>query len=60
MSGQEIGLAISVFLACTVEAVEALTIVLAVGTTRSWRSALTAAVSPSSPWGRPRRSSGRA
>ena len=40
MSGQEIGLAISVFLACTVEAVEALTIVLAVGTTRSWRSAL--------------------
>ncbi len=29
----------SVFLACTVEAVEALTIVLAVGITRSWRSA---------------------
>jgi uncharacterized membrane protein len=29
-----------VFLACTVEAVEALTIVLAVGVTRSWRSAL--------------------
>lgn len=28
----------SVFLACTVEAVEALTIVLAVGTTRGWRS----------------------
>ncbi len=28
-----------VFLACAVEAVEALTIVLAVGTTRSWRSA---------------------
>ena len=40
MSGQEIGLAVSVFLACAVEAVEALTIVLAVGTTRSWRSAL--------------------
>jgi len=40
MSGQEIGLAISVFLACAVEAVEALTIVLAVGVTRSWRSAL--------------------
>ena len=40
MSGAEIGLALSVFLACTVEAVEALTIVLAVGTTRSWRSAL--------------------
>jgi uncharacterized membrane protein len=27
-----------VFLACVVEAVEALTTVLAVGTTRSWRS----------------------
>jgi uncharacterized membrane protein len=40
MSGPELGLAISVFLACAVEAVEALTIVLAVGTTRSWRSAL--------------------
>jgi uncharacterized membrane protein len=40
MSGTEVGLALSVFLACTVEAVEALTIVLAVGTTRSWRSAL--------------------
>ena len=38
MSGQELGLAISVFLACTVEAVEALTIVLAVGSTRRWRS----------------------
>jgi uncharacterized membrane protein len=41
MSGSEIGLAVSVFLACAVEAVEALTIVLAVGVTRSWRSALT-------------------
>jgi uncharacterized membrane protein len=40
MSGTEIGLALSVFLACTVEAVEALTIVLAVGTTRSWSSAM--------------------
>jgi uncharacterized membrane protein len=40
MSGQQFGLALSVFLACSVEAVEALTIVLAVGTTRSWRSAL--------------------
>jgi uncharacterized membrane protein len=40
MSGAEIGLALSVFLACTVEAVEALTIVLAVGVTRSWSSAL--------------------
>ncbi len=43
MSGQELGLAVSVFLACAVEAVEALTIVLAVGTTRSWRSALSGA-----------------
>jgi uncharacterized membrane protein len=41
MSGQELGLAVSVFLACAVEAVEALTIVLAVGLTRSWRSTLT-------------------
>jgi uncharacterized membrane protein len=40
MSGVEIGLALSVFLACAVEAVEALTIVLAVGTTRSWGSAM--------------------
>jgi uncharacterized membrane protein len=40
VSGAEIGLALSVFLACAVEAVEALTIVLAVGTTRSWSSAL--------------------
>lgn len=40
MSGADIGLALSVFLACAVEAVEALTIVLAVGSTRSWRSAL--------------------
>jgi uncharacterized membrane protein len=40
MTGTQLGLALSVFLACTVEAVEALTIVLAVGVTRSWRSAL--------------------
>ncbi len=40
MSATEFGLALSVFLACAVEAVEALTIVLAVGFTRSWRSAL--------------------
>ena len=38
MSGPGFGLAVSVFLACVVEAVEALTIVLAVGYTRSWRS----------------------
>jgi uncharacterized membrane protein len=41
MSGPQIGLALSVFLACTVEAVEALTIILAVGVTRSWRSTMT-------------------
>ena len=40
MSGGEISLLASVFLACAVEAVEAVTIVLAVGMTRSWRSAL--------------------
>jgi uncharacterized membrane protein len=40
MSAAEFGLALSVFLACAVEAVEALTIVLAVGTVRSWRSSL--------------------
>jgi uncharacterized membrane protein len=43
VSGAEVGLAVSVFVACAVEAVEALTIVLAVGVTRSWRSALTGA-----------------
>lgn len=43
MSATEFGLAVSVFLACAVEAVEALTIVLAVGTTRSWPSALSGA-----------------
>jgi len=43
MSGQELGLALSVFFASAVEAVEALTIVLAVGSTRSWRSALSGA-----------------
>jgi uncharacterized membrane protein len=40
MTGSEVGLALSVFFASTVEAVEALTIVLAVGITRSWRSTL--------------------
>jgi uncharacterized membrane protein len=34
-------LVLSVFVACAVEAVEALTIVLAAGTSRDWRSALT-------------------
>ncbi|HET9154099.1 MAG TPA: hypothetical protein VFN85_08285 [Solirubrobacterales bacterium] len=40
MSGADISLVVSVFLACAVEAVEAFTIVLAVGSTREWRSAL--------------------
>jgi uncharacterized membrane protein len=40
VSGTEVSLALSVFLACTVEAVEAFTIVLAVGTTRRWSAAL--------------------
>lgn len=37
MSGAELGLGFAIFLACAVEAVEALTIILAVGTTRGWR-----------------------
>ena len=41
MGGTSLGLAFSVFFACSVEAVEALTIVLAVGVTRSWRSTMT-------------------
>jgi uncharacterized membrane protein len=40
MNAAELGLAVSVFLACAVEAVEALTIVMAVGYSRSWSSAL--------------------
>ncbi|MDX6636733.1 MAG: hypothetical protein QOJ01_244 [Solirubrobacterales bacterium] len=40
MSGAQASLAISVFIACAVEAVEAFTIVLAVGSTRRWSSAL--------------------
>jgi len=40
LSGAELSLAVSVFLACAVEAVEAFTIVLAVGTTRRWPPAL--------------------
>jgi uncharacterized membrane protein len=43
MSGSA-GLFITVFLACLVEAVEALTIILAAGTTRDWRSAITGAL----------------
>lgn len=36
---RDVMLTVAVFLACTVEAVEALTVVLAVGVTRGWRSA---------------------
>jgi uncharacterized membrane protein len=43
LSGAELSLALSVFLACAVEAVEAFTIVLAVGTTRRWGPALAGA-----------------
>jgi uncharacterized membrane protein len=43
VSGAELSLALSVFLACAVEAVEAFTIVLAVGTTRRWPPALAGA-----------------
>lgn len=40
MSAASLALFISVFLACSVEAVEAVTIVLAAGTARDWKSAL--------------------
>jgi uncharacterized membrane protein len=40
VNGAQLSLALSVFLACAVEAVEAFTIVLAVGTTRRWSAAL--------------------
>jgi uncharacterized membrane protein len=40
VSGQQLSLVVSVFLACAVEAVEAFTIVLAVGSTRKWSSTL--------------------
>jgi uncharacterized membrane protein len=40
MTATQVGLFTAVFLACAVEGVEALTIVLAVGSTRDWRSAL--------------------
>jgi uncharacterized membrane protein len=40
MSGTSVALFLSVFLACSVEAVEAVTIVLAAGTARDWKSAI--------------------
>lgn len=39
LSGADIALLVSVFVACAVEAVEAVTIVLAAGTARDWKSA---------------------
>ena len=39
MTGPEIGLVVAVFVACAVETVEAVTIVLAMGLSRGWRSA---------------------
>ena len=38
--GAALVLVVSVFLACCVEAVEALTVILATGVTRDWRSSL--------------------
>ena len=45
LSGNDVALFISVFLACAVEAVEAVTIVLAAGTSRNWRSAFQGVIS---------------
>lgn len=45
LSGSDLALFISVFLACAVEAVEAVTIVLAAGTSRNWRSAFQGVIS---------------
>ena len=45
LSGNDIALFISVFLACAVEAVEAVTIILAAGTSRDWRSTFQGVIS---------------
>ncbi len=45
LSGNDLALFISVFLACAVEAVEAVTIVLAAGTSRNWRSSFQGVIS---------------
>ena len=45
LSGNDIALFVSVFLACAVEAVEAVTIVLAAGTSRDWRSTFQGVIS---------------
>jgi len=45
LSGADFALFISVFLACAVEAVEAVTIVLAAGTSRNWKSSFQGVIS---------------
>jgi uncharacterized membrane protein len=45
LTGADLALFISVFLACAVEAVEAVTIVLAAGTSRNWKSAFQGVIS---------------
>lgn len=45
LSGNDVALFISVFLACAVEAVEAVTIILAAGTSRDWRSTFQGVIS---------------
>ena len=45
LTGNDIALFISVFLACAVEAVEAVTIILAAGTSRDWRSTFQGVIS---------------
>ena len=45
LSGNDVALLISVFLACAVEAVEAVTIILAAGTSRNWKSTFQGVIS---------------
>jgi uncharacterized membrane protein len=45
LSGNDIALFVSVFLACAVEAVEAVTIILAAGTSRDWKSTFQGVIS---------------
>lgn len=45
LTGNDIALFISVFLGCAVEAVEAVTIILAAGTSRNWRSTFQGVIS---------------
>jgi uncharacterized membrane protein len=45
LSGNDLALLISVFLACAVEAVEAVTIILAAGTSRDWKSTFQGVIS---------------